>query len=163
MEQALYWLMQAAEEGNDPLAQFVLGDIYRFGEGVEQNHNEAFRWYILAAEQTLVEAEYMTGILIADGLGAPENDFMALRWLRKAAKQGHARAFYALGEMYQRGEGIDEDLVQAYVWYSAAAELQHSQAAARRNLLTANLEPELLVMAQDQAASCIASEFQLCE
>ena len=53
IDQALYWFMQAAEEGNDPQAQYVLGDIYRFGEGVELNHNEAFRWYILAAEQNI--------------------------------------------------------------------------------------------------------------
>ena len=159
----LYWFMQAAEAGNDSQAQYVLGDFYRYGEGVEINHNEAFRWYILAAEQTLVEAEYMTGILIADGIGAPENDFMALRWLRKAAQQGHARAFYALGEMYEKGEGVDMNLVQAYVWFSVAAELEYNQAASRRDLLAYNMDSELLMQAQNQIDSCVESAFNSCE
>ena len=41
-----------AEQG-DPSAQYELGEVYEFGEGVVQNDEEAFNWYLRAAEQEL--------------------------------------------------------------------------------------------------------------
>ena len=43
-------LKVAAEQG-DAEAQFSLGVMYDFGEGVPQNDTEAVRWYRMAAEQ----------------------------------------------------------------------------------------------------------------
>ena len=155
--------MQAAEAGNDPLAQFTLGDIHRYGEGVVANPFEAFRWYILAAEQTLPEAEFIVGLWLADGIGAPENDFLALSWLRKAAAQGMTDAFYELGSMYAEGEGISTDLQQAYVWYSVAVELGLVRAQNQRDTVASMLEAQQLETARQDVRQCIASELSECE
>ena len=42
---------RALAENNDPAAQFGLGLLYHFGEGVPQDHAEAARWYRRAAMQ----------------------------------------------------------------------------------------------------------------
>lgn len=39
------------------MAQNRLGDVYRFGEGVEQSYEEAVKWYQKAAEQWSVGDE----------------------------------------------------------------------------------------------------------
>lgn len=46
---ALYWLVPAAENENNPDAQALLGYAYRFGLGVEENKKKATRWYRQAA------------------------------------------------------------------------------------------------------------------
>ncbi|MBV1889609.1 MAG: SEL1-like repeat protein, partial [Gammaproteobacteria bacterium] len=43
-ERAAEWYLQAAEQG-DALAQFNLGRMYRFGEGVEKDMSTAALWY----------------------------------------------------------------------------------------------------------------------
>ena len=49
-----------AEQG-DALAQYNLGAMYEFGDGVVQDYAEAVRWYRLAAEQGHAKAQYNLG------------------------------------------------------------------------------------------------------
>ena len=44
--------LRAAEQGSAP-AQFYLSMMYNFGYGVPQNHAEAVKWLLKAAEQDL--------------------------------------------------------------------------------------------------------------
>ena len=44
------WYTEAAEQGN-AVAQFTLGKCYFYGEGVEQDKQNAVEWYTRAAEQ----------------------------------------------------------------------------------------------------------------
>ena len=46
-----------AEQGNAD-AQFNLGQMYRRGDGVPQDHKTAVKWYRLAAEQGYAFAQY---------------------------------------------------------------------------------------------------------
>lgn len=43
------WYLKSAEQGNYD-AFFNLGECYENGEGVQQNHQEAVKWYRKAAE-----------------------------------------------------------------------------------------------------------------
>ena len=47
---AVYWYRQAAEQGH-PLAQNNLAECLRDGEGIRKSRNEAFKWFLLAAQQ----------------------------------------------------------------------------------------------------------------
>ena len=47
---AIKWYTRAAELG-DAHAQYLLGRMYRKGEGVPQDYKTAFKWYKLSAEQ----------------------------------------------------------------------------------------------------------------
>ena len=55
----------AAEQG-DSNAQFNLGVMYEFGNGVNQDINRAIGWYYLAAQQGHVEAMGVLRILQGD-------------------------------------------------------------------------------------------------
>ena len=55
------WYRLAAEQGSAD-AQFNLGVSYDFGEGVEEDDEEAVRWYRLAAEQGHADAAYNLGV-----------------------------------------------------------------------------------------------------
>ena len=44
-EEAVKWYRKAAEQGN-AMAQFVLGEIYALGRGVERDHKEAVKAFV---------------------------------------------------------------------------------------------------------------------
>ena len=71
--------------------------MYYNGEGVAMNMQEAFKWYMKAAEQGLKEAQYSVGLMYANGEVTmfPEKK-EARRWLRAAANQGDRDARLAL-------------------------------------------------------------------
>ena len=81
-------LVQRAEQG-EAQAQFNLGLRYRNGQGVDQSHATAVKWYRKAAEQGDAGAQCNLGGMYAQGRGVPQDLSEALRWLRKAAAQGH--------------------------------------------------------------------------
>ena len=51
-----------AEQG-DPKAQFNLGFLYRIGQGVNQDYQKAYHWYLLSAEQGYAEAQFKIGLM----------------------------------------------------------------------------------------------------
>ena len=74
-----------------------IGHMYDKGEGVEQNDLEAVKWYRMAAEQGLAEAQMNLGFMVENGRGAQQNSSEAVVWYRRAAKQGEADAQNNLG------------------------------------------------------------------
>ena len=61
-----------AAEG-DAEAQLLLGAMYGEGNGFAPNHQEAAKWYRLAAEQGHAEAQNMLGWMYANGNGVPQD------------------------------------------------------------------------------------------
>ena len=59
---AMAFLRPLAEEGNAK-AQFHLGRMYAFGQGVGQDPREAVAWYRKAAEQGNADAEYVLAVI----------------------------------------------------------------------------------------------------
>jgi TPR repeat protein len=84
---------RAAVEFRDPVAQRLLGRLYKDGLGVIQDESESKRWSQKAFGQFL-----------------------------ERAKQGDAKSQNALGEMYQEAEGVSRDYTEAFGWYSRACE-----------------------------------------
>ncbi len=95
--------------------------MYRDGRGVPQDDAEAVRWYRLAADQGLADAQFSLGVMYAIGDGVPKDDAEAARWYRLAADQGYVSAQGNLGFMYDTGEGVPQDHVQAHMWFNLAA------------------------------------------
>lgn len=77
----------AAEQG-DASAQYNLGRMYLYGQGVPQDNKAAAKWYTLAAEQGDVIAQYNLGFMYYNGRGVPQDDTMAVKWWTLAAEQG---------------------------------------------------------------------------
>lgn len=61
-------------------AQFNLGQMYRYGDGVAQDHGEAFKWYRKAAEQGDKEAQFNLGSMYLNGEGVAKDEQEAHRW-----------------------------------------------------------------------------------
>ena len=96
---ALQTWLPLAEDGH-VLAQTLVGSMYAYGEGIEQNDQEAFKWLSRAANANSAQAQYNLGILYEKGLGVAANNELAKKWFKAAADQGRkdAAARYALLE-----------------------------------------------------------------
>ena len=112
--------LSLAETGNLD-AQFELGYIYDFGEGVAENDSEAVKWWHRAAEQDHRPSQLMLGIKYRSGAGIPHDYTLARRWLRRAAAEGDGLAAKHLGYMHLLGEGVTRSPAAAVNWLGRAA------------------------------------------
>jgi len=127
--------LRSRAEAGDPEAQWRLGNIYVFGQGVDQDDSEAEKWYRKAAEQGDGIAQYCLGVMYANGWGVTKDNSEAEKWykkalplLREAAKQGNADAQFYLGVMYECGRGVTRDVNEANRMYQIAARHGHAEA-----------------------------------
>ena len=70
--EALKWYELAAEQGN-PRAEFYIGNIYSFGDGVKRDNGKALKWYNKSAKKNDFLAQYNLGILYLEGIEVPQN------------------------------------------------------------------------------------------
>ena len=112
---------QDAERG-DCKAQYLLGDCYENGKGVQKDHAEAAKWFRKAAEQGHPQAQFELGSLYENGWGVEEDMEEAIKWLVLAAEQGINEAAYDLALIHAHGDGVEKDLHEAAKWYQMAAE-----------------------------------------
>jgi hypothetical protein len=113
---------RALAEQGDAQAQYHLGYIYRYGQGVPLNNDEALRWYRKAADQGYAAGEYGLANMYFYGLGVLQDYTESIRWCRKAADQGYAPAQAGLGSKYFYGDGLAKDDSQSVFWYRKAAD-----------------------------------------
>jgi len=123
---------RAGAEHGDRGAQYRLGSICYYGEGVQRDYAEAVRWYRKSAEQGVAKGQYALGYCYFHGYGVPRDSAEAGRWYRKAADQGYPMAQCELASMYYVGEGVPQDYAEALRLYHGAAE--QGDAEAQRNL-----------------------------
>jgi TPR repeat protein len=136
--------LRLAEEGNAD-AQGNLGYMHVTGEGVPQDHAEAVKWYRLAADQGLAEAQYNLGVSYYDG---PQNYAEAEKWFRLAAGQGFANANFNLGVMYAIGQGVSVNYATAYAWFNIAAAFGHEDEISNRSASEARMTLSQIAEAQ---------------
>lgn len=102
---------------DDTGAQFILGYMYRNGEGTPQNYTQALKWSQKSAEKGLAPAQYDVGLMYAHGLGVAQDNHQATFWFILAAEQEDSDALYKLGLLY----AINKDYKPAYILCSLAA------------------------------------------
>ncbi len=89
--EAAIWMRLAAEKNNGD-AQMVMGRVYRFGVGVQQDDAAATGWFRKAAEQGRPEAMRLLGEACFTGLGMPVNQPEAMKWFSLAFLRGDESA-----------------------------------------------------------------------
>ena len=92
-----------------------------FRLGVDQDEQEALKWYRKAADQGYAVAQFKRGICFHEGEGVTRSYEKAAKWFQKAADQGHADAQCCIGAMLCRGQGGPVDFVGAREWFRKAA------------------------------------------
>lgn len=114
-------LMRPLAEGGNHTAQFLMGEMYFFGLGVERNDARAAQYYEIAAKAGNAEAAYRLGYLAATAQGMAHNPAAAERWWLAAAGRGHRAAIVALSDFYHEGLYRKEDETLARRWLNRAA------------------------------------------
>lgn len=119
--------LKASALAGDNMARRQLGRIYEVGDGVIVNTAESFKWYLLAAEDGDVDAQFQLGALL-DAARNPRDARQAYIWFKKSAVQGNGNAQFNVAQMLESGDGVEQDLAQAAVWYGRAAALGNARA-----------------------------------
>ena len=125
------WLQKAIEkkkagknynlESNQLATAYLnLGQCFQGGDGVKDDSDKAFSFFLKAAELGHPQAQVQVGVFYATGWSVKEDKMEAIKWYEKAAKQGEFQGFYMLGECYKEGKGVPQNLIDAYKWYSLA-------------------------------------------
>ena len=140
---ALPWLKKAADQGLG-CAQYEMGHAYKCGLGVERNDDEAAKWYRLAYNTFLQEANMGNPDLRARALCClaymwehqdaardgrwPEANRKTFELYREAALLGSIPAQYKLSVCYSAGIGVERNEAEALAWCTKAAEQGHEMA-----------------------------------
>ena len=117
-----------AEHG-DVDAQFHLGYMYSYGQGVTRDNITAVMWYEKAAKQGYIKALFWLGVTYEDGLAGVTQDYKAaIKWYELAAEQGHLYSQRKLHSLYIK-PGATQSRRNALKWLKLAAEQgdAHSQ------------------------------------
>lgn len=127
---AIEKLSEAAALGHPP-AQLQLGELYKLGQGVDQDLEQARTWFRRSANGGNVLAMHRIGVMTARGDGGPANASDAIGWFELAANRGLVDSQYNLGAIYHPGadgaSGVQE-AGRAYYWYTLAANNGDDQA-----------------------------------
>ena len=114
-------LLSRATQG-DVSAMASLGHIFRTGEDVEQDLEEAFKWDLNAAQAGRASSQAVVGHSYRTGKGVEQDFKKAHQWDLKAAKQGVATAQSVVGHSLLNSKVIDQNLIESYAWLTLAAE-----------------------------------------
>lgn len=128
---ALEWLLKAAAQ-NYTKAIYRLFLIYKNGDRVDKDVNEAVKWLKKGAElgdadcQSVLGHEYWSGV---NSLGLPKDGRLATYWLEKAVAQNDDFAMMVLAGMYDEGKLVKRDIQKANELCRKAAELGNPNGA----------------------------------
>ncbi len=90
VKSAKYYLLAAQQ--NDPESQYILGLMYKAGEGLAKSDKDAAAWLLKAAVQNHPEAQSAMGDLYEKGLGVKTDKVEALKWYLLAKANGDSIA-----------------------------------------------------------------------
>ena len=82
--------LQYGVDAEDSRSQYLMGELYYFGNGVERDYEQAAYYYELAAEQGLPIAMNNFGDLYETGLGVEQDYDLAFYWYSRAVVYGDA-------------------------------------------------------------------------
>ena len=148
-------------QGGSVEAQIALGDLFSKVE----NHQEALKWYRLAAEQDNPLAQFQLALIITEARGVRRDYGEAAKWYRQAAGHGVAEAQNNLGVLYSRGLGVPKNIVYAYMWFLvSASSIGEKPVLLRQNSdnTQRQMGDEQKTRARKMADQCIATMFKEC-
>ena len=112
-----------AENGN-VIAAFLIGHMYKSGNGLTKSDRLAFPYFLQAAQRGHSDAQIQTALYYYNGDEEAEIDqnyLEAIKWFDKAALQFSGEAQYYLGVMHREGQGVARDRAEGLRWLSLSA------------------------------------------
>ena len=145
-------------------AQFSLGSMYHFGDGVPKDYIASAKWYRSAANQGHAIAQSQLGMMYEFGQGVIQNYPEAVKLHRMAAKQGDSTGQSQLGLSYFLGRGVPVDNLRAHMWLNLAGVSDVSGASLRLiDRVAQAMTPQQIAQAQQMAHDCQQRNFSSCE
>ena len=98
--------------------------MYSRGEGVQQNHEKALKWYTKAANQKNVLAQTGLAWMYYHGNDVEQDYTQAFKWLNKIVESGKDdQSIQAmLASLYLNGDGVAKNNAEAIKWYGKACQ-----------------------------------------
>ena len=107
-------------------AQYMLGECYQYGYGVDEDKKKSFEYYSLSAEQGNSMAMHNLAFCYDYGEGTDENKTKAFEWYEKSAHLGNCEGMNCVGMAYEYGDGVAKDLNKAREWFAKAVAQGHT-------------------------------------
>ncbi|WP_087016347.1 tetratricopeptide repeat protein [Thaumasiovibrio subtropicus] len=126
-EKGIALLEQLANAG-DPDVMTDIADFYYEAVYLEQDYEEALKWFIKAGDLGDSYGAYSAGYMFYNGEGAETNYPLAAKYHTIAAKAGDMDSMFELAIMYDEGTGVEQSYKQSAHWYQQAAEAGHDGA-----------------------------------
>lgn len=114
---AIPGFQMAANHGH-PFAQYALGLMYVYGDGLEKDESCAETWLRKSAGQAFAPAQRLLASLLQSKGEIDE----AIAWYSRAAEAGDAKAQVLLGAIYSKGEDVPVDREKAIRLFQMAAD-----------------------------------------
>ncbi|MBQ5662905.1 MAG: sel1 repeat family protein, partial [Bacteroidaceae bacterium] len=111
---------------SDQTNSYIISDLQ--GKGVKENHKEAIKYYMLAAEQNDTEALNTLGYCYYSGTGVVRNYEKAVKYFRQSAELGNDKGELNLANCYYGGKGVKKDLEKAKHLFESAAKKGNREA-----------------------------------
>ena len=112
--------MERAKNG-DPAAETLVAEILSRGLGVPLNPAEAGKWYALAAEQGVPEAQFQYALMQLDGRYVKKDEKGAFALMQAAAEAGNRLAQFNFAQLLVQRDPGDAGLAKAAIYYERAA------------------------------------------
>ncbi len=106
----------------DAAAQTLVAEILSRGLGVPRNDKEASKWYALAAEQGIPEAQFQYALMLLDGDFVKKDAQAAYALMQSAAEAGNRLAQFNFAQMLVGRESEGKGITDAVVYYQRAAD-----------------------------------------
>jgi hypothetical protein len=147
--------LAAARQGNAE-AEYSLAGMYKNGQGITADRDQAGEWYRRAAaqnharaksalilmeanqrrfEQALssaadgnVDSQYKLANMYAMGIGTNTDPERALQWYQRAAQRGHDKAQYKLARLLYSDLEETSDAPAAFAWFLSSAKQNYAPA-----------------------------------
>lgn len=120
-EQARIYFEQALAAG-DMSAACELGNLYYWGNGVDQDYQRAVKYYEIGAKKGDVDCIVNLGRCYYWGRGVKINLELSAFYCEKAAKAGDSTSMFDTALNYQYGLGVKPDMKKCLYWLEQAAE-----------------------------------------
>lgn len=154
---------QVDAEKGIPEAQYNLALMYDKGNGVPQNYEKSYEWFLKSANSGLESAQYALGYIYLHGHGRAKNIIEAEEWLLKAALQGHAQSQFNLGLIYDIGEDLQMDSMKAYTWFYISMLNSYYDAEYMVKKMSGKMTSEQIDKIKTVAIKCFESRYQQCD
>lgn len=116
-----YNLALARARNGDAAAQTLVAEILSRGLGVPLNVAEAAKWYALAAERGVPEAQFQYALMLLDGRFVKKDEKQAYALMQAAAEAGNRLAQFNFAQLLVKEDAGESGFEKAVPYYERAA------------------------------------------